>query len=105
MIKPMSKCGQDKLINDCDILEETVRPVHELVNLWDLRITETKMNELQAFKGLVQSKTEDIPELIKHGLVKTSVVLHLLFSRAPPEMKLPHESVNWSISRYSTWFE
>ena len=105
MIKPMSKTGQDKLVKDCDTLEDTIKPIHDLVNLWDSRITDQKTRELQAFKALIVAKTEDIPEMSQSGPLKTSVVLHLLFSRAPPEMKLPHESVNWSISRYSTWLE
>ena len=64
------------------------------------------MQELREFRTLLRSKTEDFPALLQSGMtIRKSVILHMLFSRAPAELKLPHESVNWSISRYSTWLE
>jgi len=34
-----------------------------------------------------------------------SVVLHYLFSRAPIELKYPHEVAGWSLSFYSQWLD
>ena len=106
MIKPLSKIGQDKLIKDCDTLEEVIKPISDLITLWDASICESKVQELREFRTLLRSKTEDFPALLQSGMtMRKSVILHMLFSRAPAELKLPHESVNWSISRYSTWLE
>ena len=106
MIKPLSKIGQDKLIKDCDTLEEVIKPISDLITLWDASICESKVQELREFRTLLRSKTEDFPALLQSGMtIRKSVILHMLFSRAPAELKLPHESVNWSISRYSTWLE
>ena len=106
MIKPLSKIGQDKLIKDCDTLEEVIKPISDLITLWDASICESKVHELREFRTLLRSKTEDFPALLQSGMtIRKSVILHMLFSRAPAELKLPHESVNWSISRYSTWLE
>ena len=106
MIKPLSKIGQDKLIKDCDTLEEVIKPISDLITLWDASVCESKVHELREFRTLLRSKTEDFPALLQSGMtMRKSVILHMLFSRAPAELKLPHESVNWSISRYSTWLE
>ena len=106
MIKPLSKIGQDKLIKDCDTLEEVIKPISDLIALWDASVCESKVHELREFRTLLRSKTEDFPALLQSGMtMRKSVILHMLFSRAPAELKLPHESVNWSISRYSTWLE
>ena len=106
MIKPLSKIGQDKLIKDCDTLEEVIKPISDLITLWDASVCESKVHELREFRTLLRSKTEDFPALLQSGMtIRKSVILHMLFSRAPAELKLPHESVNWSISRYSTWLE
>ena len=106
MIKPLSKIGQDKLIKDCDTLEEVIKPISDLITLWDASVCESKVQELREFRTLLRSKTEDFPALLQSGMtMRKSVILHMLFSRAPAELKLPHESVNWSISRYSTWLE
>ena len=106
MIKPLSKIGQDKLIKDCDTLEEVIKPISDLITLWDASVCESKVQELREFRTLLRSKTEDFPALLQSGMtIRKSVILHMLFSRAPAELKLPHESVNWSISRYSTWLE
>ena len=34
-----------------------------------------------------------------------SLVLHLLFARSPPELRSPHHTASWSVSRYSTWLD
>jgi len=41
-----------------------------------------------------------VGEIIPHSLI-----LHFLFSRAPLELKSPHQAVNWSLSRYSHWLD
>ena len=34
-----------------------------------------------------------------------SLVLHLLFGRGPPELRSPHHTASWSVSRYSAWLD
>uniref|UniRef100_A0A2P2I785 Conserved oligomeric Golgi complex subunit 5 n=1 Tax=Hirondellea gigas TaxID=1518452 RepID=A0A2P2I785_9CRUS len=38
-------------------------------------------------------------------LLPYSLILHLLFARAPPELRSPHQSANWSIGQYLSWLE
>ncbi|XP_065939471.1 conserved oligomeric Golgi complex subunit 5-like [Magallana gigas] len=46
------------------------------------------------------SKSQVVGDIIPH-----STILHFLFARAPQKMKSPHQSADWSISRYSQWLE
>lgn len=34
-----------------------------------------------------------------------SILLHYLFSYAPVEFKTPHQSLDWSIAKYSEWMD
>ncbi|CAF4388490.1 unnamed protein product, partial [Rotaria magnacalcarata] len=38
-------------------------------------------------------------------VVPYDIVLHHLFSRAPIEMRSPHQAMNWSINRYIQWLD
>uniref|UniRef100_A0A672T9Y1 Conserved oligomeric Golgi complex subunit 5 n=1 Tax=Sinocyclocheilus grahami TaxID=75366 RepID=A0A672T9Y1_SINGR len=38
-------------------------------------------------------------------LIPYSTILHFLFTRAPAELKSPHQRAEWSISRYSQWLD
>ncbi|PWA22168.1 hypothetical protein CCH79_00019332 [Gambusia affinis] len=38
-------------------------------------------------------------------LIPYSTVLHFLFTRAPSELKSPHQRAEWSIARYSQWLD
>jgi hypothetical protein len=107
LIRPLTEGGQLRLAHDCDQIETALEPLLNTVSTWDRSAMDKSMQELAAFKILVTTKTEDIPELasIKERTLKHSTVLHVLFARASVEMKSPHESVGWSISRYSAWLE
>ena len=107
LIRPLSKAGQQKILQDCDNLEPAVEPIMNLVASWNGSAVDLKLKELSVFKGLVGLKAEDFPnsEALKGKLIKSSTALHMLFSQAPSEMKLPHESAGWSLSRYSTWLD
>ena len=108
IVRPVSANGQIKLSQDCDHLEKALEPIFNIIQAWNPVCLETKLEELAHFKTLITTKTEEItPEskIIKDKLLKPSIVLHVLFSRAPNEIKSPHESAGWSISRYSSWLE
>ncbi|RXM32229.1 Conserved oligomeric Golgi complex subunit 5 [Acipenser ruthenus] len=38
-------------------------------------------------------------------LIPYSAILHFLFTRAPSELKSPHQRAEWSIARYSQWLD
>ena len=107
IVRPVSLNGQLKLSQDCDHLEKALEPILNTINTWNEIALENKLKDLATFKTLLTMKTEDIPlsEIVKDKELNPSIVLHVLFSRAPPEIKAPHESAGWSISRYSAWLE
>ena len=92
-------------------MELVVEPLVELVqrgNKTDsIEIFEKALMEVTAFKTLLFTKPECILEMteIANGTLNYSIALHYLFGKAPSELKSPHESAGWSISRYSNWLE
>ena len=84
-------------ILDCDSLETALEPILNMVASWNGSAIDKKLKDLAAFKTLLETKTEDMGKV--NTTIKHSILLHMLFARAPPEMKYPHESVGWSISR------
>lgn len=62
---------------------------------------------LRAFKPVLFQEAETISKLpIIGDLMPYSVALQFLISSfAPPELKLPHENMGWSLSRYTTWLD
>ena len=98
LVRPLSDpVGKRKLLQDCETLEPALEPILNLVASWNGSAIDKKLKEVAAFKTLLETKTEDIGKI--NTIIKHSIVLHMLFARAPVEMKYPHESVGWSISR------
>ena len=62
---------------------------------------------LRSFRSLLFLRAEDVPAspLLSSGALPYSTALHFLFSKAPAELKSPHDSAGWSRSRYSAWLE
>ena len=62
---------------------------------------------LRSFRSLLFLRAEDVPAspLLSSGALPFSTALHFLFSKAPAELKSPHDSAGWSRSRYSAWLE
>ena len=94
LIRPISEQGVKKLIFDIDNLEPALGP---------LMLVSIDTKELSSFRILLETPSEEFPMKIQDLRFKSSIALQMLFARAPPEMKHPHDSVGWSISRYSTW--
>lgn len=38
-------------------------------------------------------------------VIPYSTILHFLFAKAPPELRSPHQTAGWSVSRYSNWLD
>ncbi|KAK1790241.1 hypothetical protein P4O66_014161 [Electrophorus voltai] len=61
---------------------------------------------LRAFRPLLFQTSEHIASSQVVGdLIPYSTILHLLFTRAPAELKSPHQRAEWSIARYSHWLD
>ena len=111
MVRPLGRFGLRSLAFDCDQIELVIEPVVELVqrgNKLDLiEDIDKSLKEVTAFKTLLFTKPECILDMseIANGFLKYSIALHFLFGRAPNDLKSPHESAGWSISRYSSWLE
>ncbi|KAK2555597.1 Conserved oligomeric Golgi complex subunit 5 [Acropora cervicornis] len=61
---------------------------------------------LRSFRPMLFQTPEDIVNNPSLGeSLPFSVVLHYLFSRAPIELKYPHEVAGWSLSFYSQWLD
>jgi hypothetical protein len=102
LIRPLDNKGKLRLAADYAQLEMALGPLCQ--KLGDLG---KPYRALRAFKTLLFqdevmiSKSTSIGELIPH-----SIILQFVISgHGPPEMKLPHEYKNWSISRYTTWMD
>ena len=61
---------------------------------------------VRAFRPLLFQTPEHISESSSIGdVIPYSLVLHFLFAKAPVELKSPHQSAGWSVSRYSAWLD
>ena len=117
--------GQLRLASDCAQLELALEPVvgkldsdvigHSYsVSRSSIRDNTFLASEflpllkvLRSFRSLLFLRAEDVPAspLLSSGALPYSTALHFLFSKAPAELKSPHDSAGWSRSRYSAWLE
>ncbi len=107
LVRPVSQAGQKRLAGDCDQILVSLEPITSLVAAWDRSAMDKTGQKLAAFKQLVLMNAEDMAgwNFKEETGLSASTVLHVLFARSPPEIKSPHESAGWSITRYSTWLE
>ena len=111
----MGRFGKRSLAFDCDQIESVVEPLSELVirgsggekNKNYSEKIENSLKTVIAFQTLLFTKPEAVLSMqaLLDGQLKYSIALHFLFNCAPVELKSPHESAGWSISRYSAWLE
>ena len=45
-------------------------------------------------------QTSSVGTLLPHSLI-----LHMLFARAPRQLRSPHQSANWTVTQYLDWLE
>lgn len=103
LVRPLGKAGQMTLASDCAQLELALEP---LVGKASSDMLGKSYGTLRAFRSLLFMQAEDVPEspLLGNAL-PFSTALHFLFTKSPPELKSPHDSAGWSLSRYSAWLE
>lgn len=101
LLRVIEEGGKLKLAADMAQIEFAVGPLcHKVSDLGK------SYKLLRSFRPLLFQTSEDIVgnpalgESLPH-----SVVLHHLFSRAPSELKSPHEVAGWSLGFYSQWLD
>ncbi|OQR77807.1 conserved oligomeric Golgi complex subunit 5-like [Tropilaelaps mercedesae] len=103
LVRPVSDAGCLRLATDCAQLETSLAPLKA-----DAREDAFARHSraLQAFRPLLLLPAEQIAQAYAVGpVVPYSTALQFLFSRAPPEMKSPHDAASWSLQRYAQWLD
>uniref|UniRef100_A0A4W5L5L2 Conserved oligomeric Golgi complex subunit 5 n=1 Tax=Hucho hucho TaxID=62062 RepID=A0A4W5L5L2_9TELE len=101
LLRPLGEGGKMRLAADFAQMELAVAPlcrrVSELGKPYRL---------LRSFRPLLFQNSELIASSPAVGdLIPYSTLLHFLFTRAPSELKSPHQRAEWSIARYSQWMD
>uniref|UniRef100_A0AAY5EBW3 Conserved oligomeric Golgi complex subunit 5 helical domain-containing protein n=1 Tax=Electrophorus electricus TaxID=8005 RepID=A0AAY5EBW3_ELEEL len=101
LVRPLGEGGKMRLAADFAQMELAVAPLCRRVS--DLG---KPYRLLRAFRPLLFQTSEHIASSQVVGdLIPYSTILHLLFTRAPAELKSPHQRAEWSIARYSHWLD
>ncbi len=119
ILRPMSDATRNRLVNDSQQIETIVQSLLS-AKLTDLGVT---YKQMKAFRHLLQTSspfelsentqsslgTDVVDETHYKNVIGESlpyhVLLHYLFSYAPTDFKSPHQSLNWSLARYSEWLD
>ncbi|KAJ7354884.1 Conserved oligomeric Golgi complex subunit [Desmophyllum pertusum] len=101
LLRAIGEGGKLKLAADMAQIEFAIGPLcHKVSDLG------TSYKLLRSFRPLLFQTSEDIVSNPALGeSLPHSVVLHHLFSRAPNELKSPHEVAGWSLGFYSQWLD
>lgn len=101
LLRPIGDGGKLRLAADFAQMELAINPLcsrpSELGKPY--RIVRT-------FRPLLFQTTDHISASPSIGdVIPYSVILHFLFAKAPPELRSPHQTAGWSVSRYSNWLD
>ncbi|XP_047499735.1 conserved oligomeric Golgi complex subunit 5-like [Penaeus chinensis] len=101
LLRPIGDGGKLRLAADFAQMELAINPLcsrpSELGKPY--RIVRT-------FRPLLFQTTDHISTSPSIGdVIPYSVILHFLFAKAPPELRSPHQTAGWSVSRYSNWLD
>ena len=102
----MTAAGQKKLSFDASqLMDPVLAPLVSLISTsgGDKDVAAAVDNLAAAEAVLASSSLEEIAGLacLSQGKLRPSTALHFMFGRAPPELKSPHDSAGWSVSRYT----
>ncbi|XP_008287166.1 conserved oligomeric Golgi complex subunit 5 isoform X1 [Stegastes partitus] len=101
ILRPLGEGGKMRLAADFAQMEMAVGPLCRRVS--DLG---KPYRMLRSFRPLLFQTSELIASSPAVGdLIPYSTLLHFLFTRAPSELKSPHQRAEWSIARYSQWLD
>ncbi|XP_041820342.1 conserved oligomeric Golgi complex subunit 5 [Chelmon rostratus] len=101
LLRPLGEGGKMRLAADFAQMEMAVAPLCRRVS--DLG---KPYRMLRSFRPLLFQTSEMIASSPAVGdLIPYSTLLHFLLTRAPSELKSPHQRAEWSIARYSQWLD
>ncbi|XP_059181753.1 conserved oligomeric Golgi complex subunit 5 [Centropristis striata] len=101
LLRPLGEGGKMRLAADFAQMEMAVGPLCKRVS--DLG---KSYKMLRSFRPLLFQTSELIASSPAVGdLIPYSTLLHFFFTRAPSELKSPHQRAEWSIARYSQWLD
>lgn len=101
LVRPLGEGGKLRLAADFAQMELAISPFCKRVS--DLG---KPYRLLRAFRPLLFQSMEHVSESPALGeIIPYSLLLHFLFARAPAEIKSPHATADWSLSRYSQWLD
>lgn len=101
LLRPLGEGGKMRLAADFAQMEMAVAPLCRRVS--DLG---KPYRMLRSFRPFLFQTSELIANSPAVGdLIPYSTLLHFLFTRAPSELKSPHQRAEWSIARYSQWLD
>ncbi|KAG7277636.1 hypothetical protein CRUP_025321, partial [Coryphaenoides rupestris] len=101
LLRPLGEGGKMRLAADFAQMELTVAPLCRRVS--DLG---KPYRMLRSFRPLLFQTSELVSSSPAVGeLLPYSLVLSFLFSRAPAELRSPHQRAEWSVARYSQWLD
>ncbi|KAL4226453.1 Conserved oligomeric Golgi complex subunit [Mactra antiquata] len=101
LVRPLGDGGKLRLAADFAQMELAISPFCKRVS--DLG---KPYRQLRAFRPLLFQTIEHIADSPALGdIISHSLLLHFMFARAPAEIKSPHVTADWSLSRYSQWLD
>ncbi|XP_077450408.1 conserved oligomeric Golgi complex subunit 5 [Stigmatopora argus] len=101
LLRPLGEGGKMRLAADFAQMEMAVAPLCRRVS--DLG---KPYRLLRSFRPLLfQTSNLIVKSPVVGDLIPYSTVLHFLFTRAPAELRSPHQRAEWSIARYSQWMD
>ncbi|KAK2832624.1 hypothetical protein Q7C36_016086 [Tachysurus vachellii] len=101
LLRPLGEGGKLRLAADFAQMELAVAPLCRRIS--DLG---KAYRLLRSFRPLLFQTSEHIASSQAVGdLIPYSTILHFLFSRAPAELKSPHQRAEWSVARFSQWLD
>ncbi|XP_028668771.1 conserved oligomeric Golgi complex subunit 5 [Erpetoichthys calabaricus] len=101
LLRPLGEGGKMRLAADFAQMELAVAPLCRRVS--DLG---RPYRLLRSFRPMLFQTSEHIAGSQTIGdIIPYSTILHFLFTRAPMELKSPHQRAEWSIARYSQWLD
>ncbi|CAG5927075.1 unnamed protein product [Menidia menidia] len=101
LLRPLGEGGKMRLAADFAQMELAVAPLCRRVS--DLG---KPYRMLRSFRPLLFQTSELVANSPAVGdLIPYSTLIHFLFTRAPPELKSPHQRAEWSVARYSQWLD
>ena len=100
LVRPLGAGGKMRLIQDFGHIEQSLSPLcSRLSDLGD------SYRLLRAFRPLIHATDEDMLQNPSLGVtVPYSFCIHMLISRADPQLRSPFQVADWSHSKYVKYF-